>query len=131
MLIYFCFIVSYSGALLHSFIPHHHHTTVEEATNHHHHAKSHSHDDGKDKQDKRSSEPYLLSHAANADVLINHAPNGSTVKAKKIDFNIALTVSIQSSYSFTKSIFRLPQNERVAFQLTYSFSSLRGPPAFA
>ncbi len=134
MLIYFCFMLSYSGALLHSFIPHHHHSTVDEAissSHHHNEGKPHSHDNGKDKEDKHSSEPYLLSHATNADVLINHSANGSTVKAKKIDFIFSLTVSILSSYSFTKSVFRPPHNERLPFQLTYSFSSLRGPPSFA
>jgi len=131
MLVFFCFILSYSGALLHSFVPHHHHATVQEATNHHHHdhGKSHAHDDGKSKDDKHDTESYFLTHAVNADVLVNHANSEKTVKAAKAVLASSLTEIFNSFYSVENAVFHPPQNDRLRSQLIYLSSSLRGPPS--
>ena len=133
MLIYFCFIISYSGALLHSFIPHHHHVTVKEATNHHHHdhAKTHSHEDDKDKEDKQDSEPYFLTHAVNADVLVNHPNSEKVVKVAKVIFAPSLSEIANSYYLFENVVFHPPQNDLLRSRLVHFPFSLRGPPFIA
>lgn len=133
MLIYFCFMISYSGVLLHSFIPHHHHVTVKEATNHHHHdhAKTHSHEDDKDKEDKQDSEPYFLTHAVNADVLVNHPNSEKVVKVAKVIFAPSLSEIANSYYLFENVVFHPPQNDLLRSRLVHFPFSLRGPPFIA
>ncbi len=128
MLIYFCFMISYSGALLHSFVPHHHHATVKEASSHHDHGKAHSHDDGKGKHD---TEPYFLTHAVNTDVLSNKINSEKAVKAVKVVFELSLSEITFSFDAFKSVIFHPPQNDHLRFHLVHSSSSLRGPPLFA
>lgn len=133
MLIYFCFMISYSGALLHSFIPHHHHVTVKEATNHHHHGheKTHSHEDGKGKEDKHDSEPYFLTHAVNEDVLVNHPNSEKVVKVAKVIFAPSLSEIANSYYLFENVVFHPPQNDLLRSRLVHFPFSLRGPPFIA
>ncbi len=132
MLIYFCFMISYSGALLHSVTPHHHHSSIQEATSHHHHhAKAHSHHDSQNKDDKKDSEPYFLSHVINADILTNHSIIEKPVKTKKIDFDVIQSRTLKSFYAFNRFVFHPPQNDRLRSQFVYFSSSLRGPPSIA
>ena len=89
ILFVYVFLFAYSGAILHSIIPHHHHDSHKEATEHHHPGSEKSHSHHHDKEDsnehEQSNSVYFLTHAANSDITVAHSSEQGISKIKKTE----------------------------------------------
>lgn len=132
LLFVYAFLFSYSGAILHSIIPHHHHESHQEAKSHHHHDQSgHSHhDDQKDSSEQdHSGSIYFLTHAANSDITISHSPDQGQAQGKKAAKSIAFNSPLELSHQVTAPpIFHPPTDDPIADHSFYRFRALRAPP---
>lgn len=134
LLFTYVFLIAYSGAMLHSIVPHHHHDSLKKATEHHHHHEndgyqSHQHDQ-QDKNRHDDANPiYFLTHAANSDITIAHSSEQGTVKIKKSEKQVA---SSSLFIIFRKvplnQIFDPPLDDIITDNSLYLFRTLRAPP---
>ena len=132
VLFVYVFLFSYSGAMLHSIMPHHHHNSYREAKAHHHynHQTSHSHsDEHKDNNNRDSDSPHLLTHVSNTDVLVDHASGEGAANGKKAEKLIAVYTALPV-FSFVRSqqIFHPPSDDLITQSSLYLLSALRAPP---
>ncbi len=130
------FLFAYSGAILHSIVPHHHHNSHKEAKEHHQHGdqSSHSHNDNtKDSNDQEhTGSLYFLTHAFNADIVVSHFSTiEGSVKGKSTEKPITVFIKV-SRFSFESSpqIFHPPTDDSSAETSYYLFRALRAPPSF-
>jgi hypothetical protein len=131
LFIVYAFLLSYSGAIAHSIVPHHHHVSTKEAKGHHHHGTTnHSHDDNSKKDKDHEGEPYFLTHHSNTDAALNHSLVDSPTKGKKIHLDIELSELFFSITLSNPAIFRPPGNERLSQFECFHSRSLRAPPFF-
>ena len=135
LIILYVFLFSYSGAILHSIVPHHHHNSSKEAKEHHHHDHQTSHSHGSEDKDSNNHEQsdslYFLTHSTNADVSISHASTEGAVKIKKAEKWVCL-YTLLPIYSLVHSqqIFHPPSDDFIPDNSYYLFSALRAPPSF-
>lgn len=134
LVILYVFLFSYSGAILHSIVPHHHHNSNKEAKEHHHHDNqtSHSHsNEHKDSNNQDNDSLYFLTHSTNADISVSHASSEGAVKIKKAEKLVSL-YSVQPVFSLVPSqqIFHPPSDDLIPDNSHYLFSALRAPPSF-
>ncbi len=133
LLFVYAFLFAYSGAILHSIVPHHHHNSHKEAKQHHHHGNgdtnSHHHDkqDGNEHEDSKSI--YFLTHAANSDITITHSSEQGVSKIKKTEKQVA-AYSLLAIFRIVPSqqIFHPPSDDSISDTTLYLFSALRAPP---
>jgi hypothetical protein len=131
LFIVYAFLLSYSGAIAHSIVPHHHHVSNKEAKGHHHHGTAnHSHNEDSKKDKDHEGEPYFLTHDSNTDAALNHSLIDSSTKGNKIEFKIQLSELLFSITSPNSDIFHPPSNERLSRFEFFHSRSLRGPPFF-
>lgn len=133
LLFVYAFLFSYSGAILHSIVPHHHHDSQQEAKTHHHHDNhsSHSHhDDKKDTSEhERSGSVYFLTHTANADITNSHSPEQGIAKGKKTEKQVTVNnLLVMARRVPSKQIFHPPSDDLFTHSSFYLFSALRAPP---
>lgn len=133
LLFVYAFLFSYSGAILHSIVPHHHHNSHKEATEHHHHDNEASHTHGDEHQESNDPEHgdslYLLKHSSNADISASHASTEVAAKGKKAEYQIPIRVdfSVFRLVPLPK-IFHPPSDDLLTRNPHYLFSALRAPP---
>jgi len=133
LLFVYVFLFSYSGAILHSIIPHHHHNSHKEAKSHHHHENqsSHSHDDDQNdtNEHEQSTSFYFLTHAANADVLTTHADKQVINKGQQVEKSIAFYIPLSvAELTPSQKVFHPPSDDPFSDSTLYLFGSLRAPP---
>ena len=133
LLIIYAFLFSYSGAILHSIVPHHHHNSFKEAKEHHHHDHhtSHSHsdeqDDSQDHEHKGSL--YFLTHSANNDIVVTHSSIDGATKIKKAEKWVASFTSLPVFELITsRQVFHPPSDDLTTHSTAYLFRALRAPP---
>ncbi len=134
LFIVFTFLISYSGAIAHSIVPHHHHNSEKEAKQKHHHHDQTSHSHGEDDSSKKGQShegaAYFLTHASNTDVVVSHFSFDNPVKGKKIQFSVPFSEPLVSFRLSDHNIFHPPSDERfLSIAVLYSHS-LRAPPPF-
>jgi hypothetical protein len=135
LLFVYVFLFAYSGAILHSIVPHHHHDSHKEATEHHHHGSGDSHSQHHDKKDTNGHEDpssvYFLTHAANADVTLAHSSEQGFVKIKKTEKQVAV-YNLLAIFRIVHSqqIFHPPSDDAITDNSPYLFRALRAPPIF-
>lgn len=133
ILFVYVFLFAYSGAILHSIVPHHHHDSPKEATEHHHHNSADSHSHQHDKQDTNEHEDsnsvYFLTHAANGDITITHSSEQGIYKTKKTEKTVAI-YSLLAIFRIVPSqqIFHPPSDDVITDTSRYLFRALRAPP---
>lgn len=133
ILLVYVFLFAYSGAILHSIVPHHHHDSHKEATEHHHHGSDNSDSHHHDKQDTNEHEDasavYFLTHAANADVTFVHSSEQGFAKIKKTEKQLAV-YSLLAIFRIVpaQQIFHPPSDDLFTHSSLYLFSALRAPP---
>lgn len=136
LLLVYVFLFAYSGAILHSIVPHHHHDSHKEATEHHHHDSAENHSHQHDKQDTNEHEDsnsvYFLTHAANADVTFSHSSEQGFARVKKTETQVA-AYSLIAIFRIVPSqqIFHPPSDDSIADNSLYLFFALRAPPLSA
>ncbi len=133
LLFVYVFLFSYSGAILHSIVPHHHHNSHKEVKEHHHqdNQTSHTHnDEHQDSNDHGNSDSlYLLTHSSNVDATVSHASIEVPVKGKKAENQIAVCVEFSVFIQVhLRKVFHPPSDDPVTGNSLYLFSALRGPP---
>lgn len=135
LLFVYAFLFSYSGAILHSIVPHHHHNSHKEATEHHQHDNEASDTHGDEHQESNDPEHsdllYLLTHSSNADIAVSHAATEVSVKGMKDENQIAVCVEFSVFIQVhLRKVFHPPSDDPVAGNSLYLFSALRAPPFF-
>ena len=135
LIILYVFLFSYSGAILHSIVPHHHHNSNKEAKEHYHHDNQTSHSHGNEDKDSNNHEHndslYFLTHSSNADISVSHASSERAVKIKKAEKLVTLyTVLPVFSRAPSQQIFHPPADNPIPDNSHYLFRSLRAPPSF-
>jgi|JI10StandDraft_1071094.scaffolds.fasta_scaffold05293_11 hypothetical protein len=133
LLFVYAFLFSYSGAILHSIIPHHHHDSHKEAKSHHHHGSQSSHSHHDDKKDtsnhEHSGSVYFLTHAANSDITISHSSEQGITKVKKAEKQVTVyNLLVIANRVPPKQIFHPPSDDLFTHSSLYLFSALRAPP---
>ena len=133
LLFFYVFIFSYSGAILHSIVPHHHHNSHKEAKEHHQHDNEASHTHGDEHQESNDPEHsdslYLLTHSSNADITVSHTSAEVSVKGMKGENLIAVCVEFSIFiHVLLPKVFHPPSDDPVTGNSLYLFSALRGPP---
>ena len=136
LLFVYVFLFAYSGAILHSIVPHHHHDSHKEAKEHHHHGdqSSHSHDDNsKDNNDhEQTGSLYFLTHSVNSDIAVSHSTFFTeSVKSKSTEKHITPHLELpQFRFGFSFQVFHPPSDDSVTETSLYHFRALRAPPSF-
>ncbi len=136
LLFVYVFLFAYSGAILHSIVPHHHHDSHKEAKEHHHHGdqSSHSHDEStKDNNEhEHTGSLYFLTHAVNADIVVSHSSSFvESVKSKSIEKSITSYLELpQFGFESSFQVFHPPSDDSIAETSLYLFRALRAPPSF-
>ena len=136
LLFVYVFLFAYSGAILHSIVPHHHHDSNKEAKEHHHHGTqaSHSHDDNSQESTdhKHAGSLYFLTHAVNSDIVVSHSASFTeSVKSKSTENPITAYLELpQFGFAFSFQVFRPPSDDSIAETPLYHFRALRAPPSF-
>ena len=135
LIILYVFLFSYSGAILHSIVPHHHHNSNKEAKGHHHHDHQTSHSHGNEDKDSNNHEHndslYFLTHSSNADISVSQTSGEGAVKIKKAEKLVTLyTVLPVFSIVPSQQIFHPPSDGLIPDNSHYLFSALRAPPSF-
>lgn len=131
LLLAYALFFSYSGAILHSVVPHHHHHSPQEAEEHHHHEQltDHSHDDRSENHEHPQHDAtYLLAHSSNADALVNHSTIDGAVKGKKTEIQAVFIAFPLLDQSDAEQVFHAPPNDRLATSTASPFPALRAPP---
>lgn len=134
LLFVYVFLFAYSGAILHSIVPHHHHDSHKEAKEHHHHGdqSNHSHDNNpQDKSDhEHTGSVYFLTHAVNADSVVGHSSSFTeSVKGKSAQKPITAYVELpQFGFVFSFQVFHPPSDDSVSETTLYLYRALRAPP---
>ena len=133
LLFVYVFLFAYSGAILHSIVPHHHHDSHKEARQHHHHSSDESRSHHHDKQDTNEQEQsglvYFLTHAANSEITIAHSSEQGFAKIKKIEKQVAV-YSLLAIFRIvpSKPIYHPPTDDVISDNSLYLFRALRAPP---
>jgi hypothetical protein len=135
LLFVYGFLFAYSGAILHSIVPHHHHDSHKEAKEHHHHGTqaSHSHDDNKqDNNDyEHTGSLYFLTHSVNSDIVVSHSASfAESVKGKSTDNPISAYPELPKfGFALSFQVFHPPSDDSIAEFRLYHFRALRAPPS--
>lgn len=134
LFILYVFLFSYSGAILHSIVPHHHHNSNKEAKEHHHHDNQTGHSHGEDDKDGNNHEHndslYFLTHSSNADISFSDTSADGTVKIKKAEKLVALfTVLSVVNLVPSQQVFH-PPADFIPDSSHDLLSALRAPPYF-
>lgn len=130
LLIAYVFLFSYAGAVAHSVVPHHHHQSQGEAKKHHHHDHTNASQGDSSKKDQGDGgQLYFLSHASNADVVVNHVSIDNLAKGN-IQFATLLPEFIIPFAIADHNIFHPPMGDRIPLLSVFFSCSLRAPPSF-